>query len=170
MVPVPFLDLREGHAELLADSDLRDIVPGGAPFEMHLKDFNLKGALFLLPPRASLQVLIVLLLDPEPSHGSVHLALHLLTVLEEDWGWTLVCRIVVPHRGVDVKLVCLFRFKFLLTAVSDRGIELGNFPCFVIDSGDREYFLAVYCFVNLKWRQDVARELAWVLESAAGHQ
>ena len=130
----------------------------------------MKGALFLFAPRTGLQVLIVLLLDPEPSHGSVHLALHLLTVLEEDWGRTLVCRIIVPHRGVDVKLVCLFGFKFLLTADSDRGIELRDFPCFGINSSDREYFLAVYCFVNLEWRQDVARELAWVIEGAASHQ
>ena len=105
MVPVPFLDLSECHAELFADSNLRDIVPGGAPFEMHLKDFDLEGALFLLSALACLQVLVVPLLDPEACHGAVHLALQLLSVLEEDWRRALVCGVIVLNRCMGVQLV-----------------------------------------------------------------
>ena len=105
MVPVPFLDLSECHAELFADSNLRDIVPGGAPFEMHLKDFDLEGALFLLSALACLQVLVVPLLDPEACHSSVHLALHLLSVLEVDRRGALVCGVLVIDGCMDVKVV-----------------------------------------------------------------
>ena len=94
VIPVPLLDLREGHAELLADRDLVCVLPGWVSIEMHLQHLDLDGTFLLLATLASLQVLVMSLLDPEASHGTVHLTLVLVGGLSMAVASPLGCGIV----------------------------------------------------------------------------
>ena len=93
VIPVPFLDLGDCHAKLLADVDLGLVVPERVPLEVSEQHIDLKLVLLLLMAKAPLQVSVVLLLDPESGHSKVRLVLHLEVLLLKS---TITDRCVQP--------------------------------------------------------------------------
>ena len=71
MVPAPFLNLSDGHAQFLAYGDLLRVVPDGALLEMLEENLDLAGVFLLFVANSLLDVLVMPLFYPETGHRKV---------------------------------------------------------------------------------------------------
>ena len=89
VVPAPFLNLGDCHAEFLAYGYLFCVVPDGALLEMLQENLDLAGVFLLFIADSLLDVLVVPLLDPETGHRKVGLCLWCRRLGNVVVGWAL---------------------------------------------------------------------------------